>query len=603
MGLNLPGLIDLLPGITTFGLIGGIVDFFTEDVGGVFSDAIDFFENIGDNITNAFQSAIDYVVSKLLYDITSGLCQIVYYLDQMYKVFSGQQTVKYDGKSAYLMDVFVGNHTVNNVYWGFALLGVVLAFAMAIIAVARKMFDGRDKDQRSLGQILGSLAKSLLLILSMNAIMVVTLAFSNVLMQQITFIFDYGEVLDKQWSIDFTDEQYAAMGRCLNTIANYSLNDSSSSIYNINACFNKIRPDLNYLSQQGVFDFYYVTEKNGETVDTWQSVLQEIAHSANLQRDLKADVYYESVSNSVKKAMVAVNTNRNLRPLSHYDRQYKVYRASVPLDRYVFLLGTFSAAKNPQYNVSPELTDGVRGPYYYGEKNIYNFNEVRGDFNLSPSDYDYLITILVVIAMIWNLAIIIFSCISRIFMMLLLYIIGPLFFAIEPLDDGEKRKQWTTAFVVQTFSVMGTVVAMRVLLLFIPIVISSKLVLFESSVMNYLSKTALIVGGFLVAKKASGVITGILANNAGMQSISQDATAYADSIMQAPVKLAGMAIGVATGIGSLAAGGGGGGGGGGGAGGDFSVPQSGGSSGQGDGGSSGGGSSGGSLPESYRGDE
>ena len=104
-----------------------------------------------------------------------------------------------------------------------------------------------------------------------------------------------------------------------------------------------------------------------------------------------------------------------------------------------------------------------------------------------------------------------------------------------------------------------------------------------------------------MAKKASGVITGILANNAGMQSISQDATAYADTMMQAPVKLASMAIGVATGIGSLAAGGGGGGGGGG----DFSVPQSGGSSGQGqgDGGSSGGGSSGGSLPESYRGDE
>ena len=59
MGFNLPGLIDLLPGITTFGLIGDIVDFFSEDVAGVFNDTIDFFENIGDNITIAFQSTID----------------------------------------------------------------------------------------------------------------------------------------------------------------------------------------------------------------------------------------------------------------------------------------------------------------------------------------------------------------------------------------------------------------------------------------------------------------------------------------------------------------------------------------------------------------
>ena len=196
----------------------------------------------------------------------------------MFKVFSGQSAVKYDGEPTHLLDVFFNNHSINNIYWGFALLGIVLAFAAAMIAVARKMFDGRDKDQRSLGNILGSLAKSLLLIVSMNVIMAVLLTFTSLLMTQITYIFDYADALDQKESITFTDEQYAAMGRVLNTIANYSLSESSTSTYNVNTCFNEIRPDLYYLQRQGVFDFYYETVRDGKKIDTWQSVLQDIAH-------------------------------------------------------------------------------------------------------------------------------------------------------------------------------------------------------------------------------------------------------------------------------------------------------------------------------------
>ena len=497
----------------------------------IFSDIGDFFAGIPDMIGNALKSAFDYVLEntiyKLFYLIIAGLCRIVGYLDQMFKIFSGQETVTYDGKPTYLLEVFFNNHTISNIYWGFALLGVSLAFGAAIIAVARKMFDGRDKDQRSLGQILGSLAKGLLLIVSMNAIMVATLAFSNVLMQQITFIFDYGEVLDQAPYIEFKDEQYAAMGRCLNIIANYSLSESASSTYNINSCFNEIRPDLNYLSQQGVFDFHYETVNNGKKVDTWQSVLEEIAHSANLKSDIPVDVYNEGVSKSIKNAMQVLKTNRNLRPISSYKRTYQAKTESVALDRFAFLIGTMSAAKNSQYNENPEMTDGLRSAYYYGDKSIYDFDQVRSDFSVSPGSYSYLLAYGIAALLIFELAVIIFSCGARIFMMLFLYIVGPLFFATEPLDDGEKRKQWTTAFVVQVFGVMGTVVSMRLLILFIPIVLNNKLVLFDDGTLNLLAKVILIVSGFMASRKANGVITGILANNAGMQSVTASETSAA----------------------------------------------------------------------------
>ena len=116
--------------------------------------------------------------------------------------------------------------------------------------------------------------------------------------------------------------------------------------------------------------------------------------------------------------------------------------------------------------------------------------------------------------------------------MLMLYLISPLVFAAEPLDDGAKRKQWTTAFLVQCCAVFGTVVAMRTLMVFIPIIISSDLVFFKHdeplsswgsfgySLLDLVAKIIMIYGGFEVVKKANGIITGILADSAGWQSIS-----------------------------------------------------------------------------------
>ena len=500
------------------------------------TDALDSVgDAIGDALSSAFENILENTIYRLMYYLVTGPCKIIYYLDQMYRVFSGEKKVLYGESHTSLINVFFSNQTVSNVYWAFALIGFVLAFAMAIAAVIRKMFDGRDKDPRSLGQIIGSLLKSILFIASMNFFILVVITLTNRLLTQITYVFDNAENLGKENSIDFSDEQYAAMGRILNTIGNYSLSESYTSTLNINSCFNEIRGDLNYLNKQGVFDFYYVTvNTKGEVIDTWQSILQDIAHSANLTKDLKMDVYYEDVSDAIKKAVTVLRTNPNVRPISHYERSYQMTASdSVPLDRYLFLTGTFTAAKNSYYNTAASFTDGLRGPYYFGDKDIYDFDTVRKDFDLSFGSYDYLVVFLGIIAIAWNLTVIIFECISRIFMMLFLYILGPLVFAIEPWDDGEKRKQWATAFVVQALSVLGTVLAMRVLLLFIPVVMSSDLVLFDSPFVNMFSKLLLILGGFIVAKKANGIVTGILANNAGFQSISasETATKYPGAIL------------------------------------------------------------------------
>ena len=502
-------------------------------------------EGLFDVIFSVMEVVLDTFVGRLLYFAETGLCKIVGMLDQMFQVFAGITKVSYDGEKDYLVNVFFSNHSISNIYWAMALIGIVMVFGFAIVAVARKMFDSSGKMQTSLGQIVTAALRSIILILSMSAIMVIVLNSTNVLMQQINYLFNDPENLDLPETIVYTDEEFAAMGRVLKTIGNYSLNPSNSSRYNINSCFNDIRQDLHYLQQQKVFRYYYLTtDADGNEVNTWQAVLQKVANSHDLRTDLKLDVSYDAVTKALLSAMDIVRNDPTFKPLQSYTRVVPA-EGSLPLDRYLFLMGTMRAAKNSEYNVNPELTDPVRGPYYSGEKSIYSISQVSSDFDVGFAT-DYLVVFLAGIALIFDLVTIILNCIARIFNMLFLYVIAPPIFATQPLDGGGKTKQWMTAFIVQSFSVFGTVIAMRLLLVLLPIVTSSKLVLFESSMMNIMAKLVLMYGLFEVAKKATGLLTGILADSAGWQSVQ------AGDMSGSAGKLIGGVTGAAKAVGGVA---------------------------------------------------
>ena len=481
-------------------------------------DLIDtLLQGLFDVIFSVMEVVLDSFVGRLLYYAETGLCKIVGMLDQMFRIFAGIDKVSYDGEKDYLVNVFFNNRSITNIYWGMALIGIAMAFGFTIAAVVRKMFDSGGK-QSSISQILTSLVRTIILILGMSAIMVIVLNSTNVLMQQVNYIFNDPDNLDLEVTKVYTDDEFAAMGRALNTIGNFSLNPSYSSRYNINTCFNQIRSDLAYLQSQKVFRYYYTTkDADGHEIKTWQSVLQKIANSHDLRTELKLDVSYDAVTSAILEAMDAIRNDPSFKPLESYTRVTPA-EGYVPLDRYLFLMGTMRAAKNSEYNMYPELTDPVRGPYYSGEKSIYYLSQVSKDFDIGFAT-DYLVVFLSGIALIFDLCVIILNCIARIFNMLFLYIIAPPVFAVQPFDGGGKTKQWMTAFIVQCFSVFGTVISMRLLLVMLPVVTSAKLVLFENGTMNIMAKLVLMYGLFEVAKKATGLLTGILADSAGMQSL------------------------------------------------------------------------------------
>ena len=500
----------------------------------------DLLSGLGDTIMDGIQAILYATIYKLLYYIAVGCCWIVNLLYSMFEVMAGLSKVSYDGSYDYLINIFFSNTTVSKVYWGMALIGMAAGFAFAIAAVIKKFFDTNDKEKRSYGQILTALFKAILTILCMSLIVTMVINATTLLMQQINYVFVNADDLGEEETITYTDEEYAAMARALNTIGNFSLNPSYNNRYNLNKCFNEIRFDLQYLKNQGVFDVHYVTkDMEGNTIATWQSALRKVANAASLDRDLRLDVYHESVSNALLEAMDLLKVNGSFKPLEEYRRQYQPSRASVPMDRLLFLMASMRAAKNSDYNEEPSLTDPLRGAYYYGEKSIYDLDTVNEDFDIGIAALDYIVLFLTSYKMLQILVTLILNCVSRIFNMLLLYLIAPLVVAVNPLDDGAKFKQWTTAFVVQSLSVFGTVISMRVILLFMPVVTDPKLVLFDNAVGNLLAKLVIILAGFEVVEKATSLVTGILADNAGWQSITAgDMSGTAKSVVGQGMNLA-----------------------------------------------------------------
>ena len=509
---------------------------------------------LGNLISSAIESILNATLFRLFYYIEIGLCKIVGILNEMFEVFAGINKVTYNNEKDYLINIFFNNRSISNVYWGMALIGIVLAFGFAIAAVVRKMFDSSGKVQESLGQTVTSFLRSVFLILGLSAIMVIVINSTNVLMQQINYMFSNADNLDIPETIVYTDEQYAAMGRVFNTIGNYSIVPSYSSRYNLNTCFNEIRQDLLYLQQQGVFRYHYPeTDGNGTAVRSWQSVLQNIANAADLRYDIPLDVYADGVSRSLLDAMDTLRKDASFKPLKEFTR-VTPSDTRMPLDRFVFLMGTMKAAKNSRYNEQPSIDDAIRGPYYIGEKNIYDLDDVDDDFRIG-FDTDYIIVYVACIALIWDLAVIILNCIARIFNMLFLYLIAPPIFASRTLDNGGKTKQWLTAFTVQSLSVFGTVIAMQLLLIALPIIASSELVFFENGFVNIMAKLVMVYGVVEVAKKATALLTGILADSAGWQSIQAgDMSASAAKAVGSAAGLATGAAGKVAGLGLAAAG-------------------------------------------------
>ena len=487
-------------------------------------------------------------VFVLLYKLLQAFLNLVDFIESFFDVFAGTAKIYYKGSSEFLFNVFFGHDAVTNAFWAMALIAIVMAFGFCIVQLARKTTDVTGSVKQSVGQIVSNFLRCLLIIVMLNAATVAAINISNVLLDRINYALENAHVLNRE-ELDrsFSEQEYATMTKIFATVANYSVNPSSESRYNVNSCFNAIRADLLSLHANGFFDYDYPLDDNGHY--TWQGALALLASSADLTQDLNLDTYYSDVVAAFRTVNHELNNYSDFAPIK--SARFATLD-SIDTDVLIFLITGMEASNNSLYDRG-DFHDAIRKGYISGEKSYNDLGQVRKDFDIW--DMDYLVGYIASIVFIIVMAICIFTFIVRLFNLLLLYITAPLFVASMPMDDGSKWQSWTQAFIIQLFSGFGIIIAMRLYLIIIPVILSSDLVFFagsgaDSAMLNRMAQLLMVLGGAWAVLQSGSVIIGILAGNPGMAAIQQEGQ-IGSKVMgwatRAPRAAVGSAVGLAAG--------------------------------------------------------
>lgn len=154
-----------------------------------------------------------------------------------------------------------------------------------------------------------------------------------------------------------------------------------------------------------------------------------------------------------------------------------------------------------------------------------------------------------------------FGMIMRLFKGVILFMISPPMVALMPLDGGSAFKQWRTAFVKQILSAYGTIVALNLLFLVLPIVENIKLFQpltgvsggfdagFDFNGANSFVQILVTLTGLFMLKD----LTGIISNMIGADDARASGEGMAKKVGSTVAKVGLMATGVgAMGAGALA---------------------------------------------------
>ncbi|MCR5281840.1 MAG: hypothetical protein K6E18_00575 [Lachnospiraceae bacterium] len=467
-------------------------------------------------------------IVQIKYVIAVFFCGLVKLFSGIFDVLAGLMPVYDKGKETKLVTVFFANRGVMLVYWCMALIGIVMAVALAISTIWHARAEGKEKSKVFVRGVWLNVLRSVLAMLGLTLAVTFLLHYAALLLGQVGFEIwnDSNETATSERT--FTEEELAKMARIYALIGNYAAAESYQNAYNLNACYNEIRPLLEQLNQEKVFDFRYpLTGEEGFVEQTWQNTLSRIVLAADLSKDVAIDEKNESLQGAILSAMDAVRGyNGEFHPLKSYTESglgdYEKDGAMY-LDSLCFLSGTLDAAINPQYNREPGMTDPLRGRFYLNSEksmfSVYRAADVAACFH--PEKIDYLIIILAALLLSAILFFIVAGCFWGILNLLLLYLLAPTYFASWPRDNGTRARQWLTAFLIQSISLFCMVLLVRIVQIFVPALITMPITVFgaENSSIGWLAKLALLLLAFALAGKLGRMIANALAKSAGMQAI------------------------------------------------------------------------------------
>ncbi len=133
--------------------------------------------------------------------------------------------------------------------------------------------------------------------------------------------------------------------------------------------------------------------------------------------------------------------------------------------------------------VKDALRNKDNASYYLSGQHFQNTKATLEDVDVGQIEWLYAF-FEVGLVMIILLKLII-ECMTRIFMILILFVVSPYFVSLMPLDDGAKFKRWKEMFLAFTIGVFGPILSMRLYLVLLPYVVTSDSLDLGLAIENY----------------------------------------------------------------------------------------------------------------------
>ncbi len=161
-------------------------------------------------------------------------------------------------------------------------------------------------------------------------------------------------------------------------------------------------------------------------------------------------------------------------------------------------------AKNDQSSMGDQIFYMLAQGHEKGGTDIKKYASGAKYANVSDItshfDYVHFNWIIVIVATVFILGILlatIIGSVQRLMMILILYIVSPLFVAYMPLDEGKSFGQWRETFVAYLISAFSPILSMKLFMMFLPFMMEDKLSIPDVENEMVIVKLLFIIGGAL----------------------------------------------------------------------------------------------------------
>ncbi|MEG2427446.1 MAG: hypothetical protein RSB58_03250 [Clostridium sp.] len=207
----------------------------------------------------------------------------------------------------------------------------------------------------------------------------------------------------------------------------------------------------------------------------------------------------------------------------------------------IFLTGSLPAGRDEFHSDTPSLDQGIWAKYL-NDPHTYSYNNRKQvDIHFDATKFDYVTSIVCCVVLFFMLLGAIMLFIGRLFELLLLYLVSPMFVSSIGLDDGAMFKKWRELFIAKFFSGFGCIFSMKFYLMVVPVFVGGSINFGSGSgELDCVLKVFFIIGGAWAVFKGQHLMLQIL--NPQAAEMAQQSSILATAVaMSGPGRLMALA--------------------------------------------------------------